>query len=64
MDVLKEYTVIEKHAVYLTFKVEAKSCSDAIDKANGLMWDDANNETTEFENSWCVSETGEELLDD
>ena len=44
------YEVIEKHNTYLTYRVDASSEQEALDKVDSMSWDEANEEETEFEN--------------
>lgn len=60
---MAKYTVTEKHITYLVFKdVEAKSEAEAIRKVQEeLMWDDAHEESTEFEDSEAVEANNEDV---
>jgi hypothetical protein len=48
---VKTFEVVEKHCVYLTFTVTAKNEEEAKAIAESREWDEADHETTEYENT-------------
>lgn len=58
---MAKFEIIEKHITYLTFKIEADTQEEALAKVEELGWDQADDETTEYDNTFIRNKTNGEI---